>query len=444
MIHIRKFSGKFYITFLDLIVIISAYFLSFYLRGIFDRDLILSITKGLYSLPFVVVIFVATMYFNNLKLSEFNTSKKDYIFRTFSNFCIGFFVTVFILFYLKMFTYSRMALFLFFILSTIFLIFYRIIVFKFLKSLKVLIIGEEETSAKFVQLFNNFSIYHIEPVIILNGKKEYIVNIFKDIIKTKNIDWVLILKEGMEEVIDLCSEIGIPVSFTLDVILKRQYYFVSVDLIGKQSIISFHRNYFEEAELSLKYLIDKIFAFLFILVSFPLYIVIPILIKLTSKGQVIYKQLRVGLNGKKFVMYKFRSMYENADEMKKQLERYNEMEIAFKIKNDPRVTNIGRILRKYSLDELPQFFNVLKGDMSIVGPRPPVPEEIEKYELWHRRRLSMKPGITCLWQISGRNEIDFKNWMELDLKYIDNWSIWLDIYILLRTIPEVIRGRGAY
>lgn len=444
MISIKRFSGKLYITFIDVIVIIIAYFLSFYLRGILDRDLSLSITKALYSLPFVIVIFIAVMYFNNLKLSEFNISKRNYILGTFSNFCVGFFVTVFILFYLKMFTYSRLALFLFFILSTIFLILLRLIIFKMLQRLKIFIVGEEGMANEFIELFNSFSIFKVEPVMILDGRKNDIINILKDLLKTKNIDWVIILREGMEDIIDLCSEVGIPVSYSLDIILKRPYYFVSVEEIGNHNLISFHRNYFEEAEISLKYLIDKIFAFIFIIIFSPFFIIIPILIKLTSKGPVFFKQVRVGLNGKKFVMYKFRTMYENAEEMKKELEKYSEMEIAFKIKNDPRITKVGRFLRKYSVDELPQFFNVLKGDMSIVGPRPPIPEEIEKYELWHRRRLSMKPGITCIWQISGRNEIDFKNWMELDLKYIDNWSIWLDIYILFRTIPEVIKGRGAY
>ncbi len=444
MISIRRFSGKIYITFIDIMLIIIAYFLSFYLRGIFDKDLSLSITKAVYSLPLVIVVFIVAMYINNLKLSEFNISKRSYLLGTFSNFCIGFFFTVFILFYLKMFTYSRLALLLFFIFSNLLLISMRLIIFKIFQKLKVLIIGEERKSNEFIQFFNSSSIFNVEPVMILNGNKNEIFKIFKDFLKTKNIDWVIIFKEGMEDIIDLCSEVGIPVSYSLDIIMKKPYHFVSVEDIGNQKLLSFHRNYFEEVEISLKYLFDRVLAFILIVLFLPFFIVVPILIKLTSKGPVIFKQVRVGLNGKKFVMYKFRTMYENAEEMKKELEKYNEMEIAFKIKNDPRVTKIGRYLRKYSIDEIPQFFNVLKGDMSIVGPRPPVPEEIEKYELWHRRRLSMKPGITCLWQISGRNEINFKDWMELDLKYIDNWSIWLDIYIILKTIPEVLKGRGAY
>jgi len=145
-----------------------------------------------------------------------------------------------------------------------------------------------------------------------------------------------------------------------------------------------------------------------------------------------------------FTMYKFRSMVSNAEMLRAELDIFNEQSgPVFKMTNDPRVTPIGRILRKTSLDELPQLWNVLMGDMSLVGPRPPIPSEVEQYDPWHRRRLSMKPGITCLWQISGRNEIQFDQWMKLDLQYIDNWSIWLDLKILARTFPVVLTGLGA-
>jgi len=176
----------------------------------------------------------------------------------------------------------------------------------------------------------------------------------------------------------------------------------------------------------------------------PLLAAIALAIKLTSPWPVLFAQLRSGLNGRVFKFYKFRTMVENAEELKKDLEHRNEMSgPVFKIKDDPRVTRLGRILRKYSLDELPQLFNVLRGDMSLVGPRPPIPAEVVKYERWQRRRLSMKPGLTCFWQIGGRNEIDFGDWMTMDLRYIDNWSFRLDVIILLKTIPVVLFGRGG-
>ena len=143
-------------------------------------------------------------------------------------------------------------------------------------------------------------------------------------------------------------------------------------------------------------------------------------------------------------MYKLRSMVDNAEQTRFELEALNEMDgPVFKSSRDPRRTTVGRFLRKFSIDELPQFYNVLRGDMSLVGPRPPLPQEVARYERWQRRRLSMKPGITCLWQVSGRNEVNFQDWMKLDLTYIDNWSLLLDLKILLKTVPVVILGRGA-
>jgi lipopolysaccharide/colanic/teichoic acid biosynthesis glycosyltransferase len=150
------------------------------------------------------------------------------------------------------------------------------------------------------------------------------------------------------------------------------------------------------------------------------------------------------LNGRRFTMYKFRSMVEDAETLKADLEHLSERSVAFKAFQDPRVTALGKWLRRFSLDELPQLYNVLRGDMSIVGPRPPVPEEVDRYERWQRRRLRMRPGLTCLWAVSGRDRIDFNTWMRLDISYIENWSLGLDWSIILRTIPHVLAGRGAH
>jgi len=191
------------------------------------------------------------------------------------------------------------------------------------------------------------------------------------------------------------------------------------------------------------------FGSLFLLVLLTVIPVIPaiaVAIKLTSPGPVLFRQQRSGLNGSPFTLYKFRTMVTNAEQFKHELEAMNEMTgPVFKVTNDPRVTPMGRFLRKYSLDELPQLFNVLRAEMSLVGPRPLPVYEVRRFEdLAHRRRLSVKPGLTCLWQISGRNQIsDFKEWVRLDLEYIDNWSLWLDLKILVRTIPAVFAGTGA-
>ncbi|HXG31983.1 MAG TPA: sugar transferase, partial [Bryobacteraceae bacterium] len=176
----------------------------------------------------------------------------------------------------------------------------------------------------------------------------------------------------------------------------------------------------------------------------PFMAVVAVLIKLTSPGPVIFRQVRCGLNGRRFVLYKFRSMCENAEALKPQLVHLSRKRTAFKIPNDPRLTPIGRWLRKFSIDEWPQLWNVIKGDMSLVGPRPAVPEEVEHYERWQRRRIRMRPGLTCLWTLAGRDELDFESWMKLDMQYIDNWSLGLDWRILLHTIPKVLTGKGAH
>jgi exopolysaccharide biosynthesis polyprenyl glycosylphosphotransferase len=180
-------------------------------------------------------------------------------------------------------------------------------------------------------------------------------------------------------------------------------------------------------------------------VLFPFLLMIAALVKLTSRGPVFFRQVRVGLHGKKFNMLKFRSMVSNAEALKSTLAAQNEQKgPVFKMKHDPRVTPLGRILRKYSIDELPQLVNVLRGDMTLVGPRPPVPQEVAQYEPWQHRRLSVPPGLTCLWQVSGRNEVGFEDWMYLDLQYIDNWSMGQDIGLILKTVPAVVTGRGSH
>lgn len=181
-----------------------------------------------------------------------------------------------------------------------------------------------------------------------------------------------------------------------------------------------------------------------LILTAPLFLLIALAIKADSRGPVFFGQVRSGLNGRRFTLWKFRSMVTDAEKQLSGLQEKNEMSgPVFKMADDPRVTRIGRVLRKTSLDELPQFWNVFLGQMSVVGPRPPLPSEVARYERWQRRRLSVKPGITCIWQVSGRNEIDFEDWMKLDLAYIDQWSLWLDVKILLRTVPAVLFGKGA-
>jgi exopolysaccharide biosynthesis polyprenyl glycosylphosphotransferase len=197
-------------------------------------------------------------------------------------------------------------------------------------------------------------------------------------------------------------------------------------------------------QLALKRLLDVVVSAALLVVLSPLFLLIALAIKLDSKGPVLYRWKVVGQGGRPFTGYKFRTMVVNADRLKEQLLAQNEMKgPVFKLKADPRVTGVGRILRKFSLDELPQLWSVFKGDMSLVGPRPPLQGEYAQFTEYQKQKLAVKPGITCLWQISGRNEIrNFDDWVRLDLEYIQTWSLWLDFKILLLTIPAVVRGTG--
>jgi lipopolysaccharide/colanic/teichoic acid biosynthesis glycosyltransferase len=190
---------------------------------------------------------------------------------------------------------------------------------------------------------------------------------------------------------------------------------------------------------------DLLVAGLALVLLVPIIPLIAVMIKLDTPGPVFFRQQRVGRRGRVFHFYKFRSMFAGAEERKKEVEALNEQDgPVFKVRLDPRVTDVGRFLRRSSLDEIPQIFNVVKGQMSIVGPRPPLPSEVERYQPWHRRRLEVTPGITCLWQISGRSHLSFNEWMRLDMEYLKHRSIKTDLLIFLKTIPAVIARKGAY
>ena len=209
------------------------------------------------------------------------------------------------------------------------------------------------------------------------------------------------------------------------------------------SAISLNKTSPDLGALTVKLIFDKVFSVLLLILLSPLFLVIAILVKQSSPGPVFWRQTRVGRNGHLFTLYKFRSMVADAEERKSELMDKNEVEgWAFKMERDPRVTPVGRFLRRFSLDELPQLWNVLLGSMSLVGPRPSLPEEVENFAPGERRRLSMKPGMTGLWQVSGRHTLPIERWIEIDLEYVDNWTLMLDIKILFKTIAAVLRGEG--
>ncbi len=247
----------------------------------------------------------------------------------------------------------------------------------------------------------------------------------------------------LEDVFLLCDEEGIRTHVSVE-FFPHVNSAIYLERLGRAPMLTFTATPHDEILLFIKRCTDVALAATALTVLAPFMAVLAILIKITSPGPVIFRQVRCGLNGRRFVFYKFRSMCVDAEQLKPQLQHLNKKQTAFKIENDPRLTPVGRYMRKFSVDEWPQLWNVIRGEMSLVGPRPAVPEEVEHYKRWQRRRLRMRPGLTCLWAISGRDELDFETWMRLDMQYIDRWSLALDWKIILRTIPHVLLGKGAH
>ena len=245
-------------------------------------------------------------------------------------------------------------------------------------------------------------------------------------------------------VLQTCEAQGVRARIVPDMFQLRLNQ-VHLDSINGIPLIGVRETNIRGWNRAVKRALDVGLAALALVVASPLMALVALAIKLDSPGPILLRQTRVGLNGKLFTVYKFRSMRVGADKELSRLQAQNEAQgPIFKMRHDPRRTRVGRFIRKTSLDELPQFLNVLKGDMSLVGPRPPIPTEVEKYDDWHRRRLEVSPGITGLWQVSGRSQLTFDEMVMLDLYYAENWSLALDLKILLRTIPTVLLGTGAY
>lgn len=283
---------------------------------------------------------------------------------------------------------------------------------------------------------------------------EYIGSIsqLESIIRRYNIDQVYIMQKrerdiaDIQKYVDLCIRMGVTCRVIVDIYRRRKSYSYNSS-IGTYPVITYHTICMNNWEAFFKRIFDIVFSIIAIILTSPIMLVTAIAIKLDSPGPAIFKQVRVGMNGRHFKIWKFRSMHVNADEMKAQLLEQNEVKdgMMFKMKDDPRITRVGKIIRKLSIDELPQFFNVLSGSMSFVGTRPPTLDEVAKYQTDQWRRISIKPGITGMWQVSGRSNIkDFDEVVKLDVEYIDNWNLWLDIKMLFKTVGVVFRHEDSY
>jgi len=248
-----------------------------------------------------------------------------------------------------------------------------------------------------------------------------------------------------EKVIHYCEEQGIIVRVrteTFNLKVARSFF----DDLQGIPVMTIQSGPADTWQLAMKRFLDVAGSAALLFALAPLFAIVALLVRLDSSGPVFFTQERVGFNKRRFRMLKFRTMVAEADKQQELLEHLNEAEgPVFKIRNDPRITRVGAFLRRFSIDELPQLVNVIKGDMSLVGPRPLPLRDVERIEIrWHKRRFSIKPGITCLWQVNGRSDIGFDDWVRLDLEYIDSWSLALDVVIIMKTIPAVFRGPGAY
>lgn len=373
------------------------------------------------------------------------------------------------LFILKAAYLSRMFFFIFIISGTLALLLDRAIVTLALRTIQeqgynyrhVLVVGTGKRVAEFIRKVRANPDWGIKVIGIINDdeKREItevsgikVVGTLKDlknIFRQTAVDQVVFILprsrlSQIEDSLHECETEGVETSIAIDLYDMKIAKSVITEIDGIP-LLSYNTVKVTEWQLFVKRAMDILISSVAIFVLSPVYIVAALAIKLTSPGPIFFKQERLGLHGRKFQLLKFRTMRIDADKHLSQVNDLLEMTTPqFKKKKLQYITPVGRILRKFSIDEFPQFFNVLAGDMSIVGPRPTVPCEVEKYEVWQRRRFSMKPGITCLWQISGRNEIDHNGWMKLDLEYIDNFSLWLDVSIIFKTIPAVLFGKGAY
>ena len=460
----------------DIFFLGLAFYLSFYLRfntSIFAESQAVYFIEANYLFYSIIFIISAIFIFLLYRLYNWDNIYRGsgYYSRIIKGIIINIIVIILSGYIFELFTFSRKWILLLFILSLVFIYISRLLIdmisIRLMRRIKAtsrtIIIGIGENSKRIEDSFEKYSLEddkilgYVDDKKRIKKDKEYssgfnvlgYLEDLKEIIYKHKIQRVIISSPEYKyfELLEMLEKLkGIDVSvlvfpgfFEFSIKRMNMREIAGIPLMQVTNIGFFGVN------LLLKNLIDYFLGSIVFIFFIPVYLIVGLAIKLNSKGPVFYQQERYTKDTKTFYMYKFRSMYMDADERLKELEELNEADgPMFKIKKDPRITRVGRFIRRFSIDELPQIINVLKGELSLVGPRPPLPKEVEQYEDWQHRRMNVKQGITGLWQVSGRSELSFDEMARLDLYYIQNWSIEMDIKILLRTIPTVLFGKGAY
>jgi exopolysaccharide biosynthesis polyprenyl glycosylphosphotransferase len=472
----KKLIFGFVLVINDIIFISLAFYVSYYLRFHTGPIAELNLTYQLESDYFfysIIFIISAVLLFLIYRLYNWDYIYKGsgYYSRIIKGLIINIIVIIIAGYLFELFTFSRKWILLLLVFSVLFILTSRLIIelvtVRLIKRLNIrsrtVVVGVGENANRIEDSFRKYSMegdtilgYVDKKSRILKNKKYSrqfnilgYLNDLEDVIHKNEIQRVIISSPEFKynEMLEILEKIkGIDISvlifpgfFEFSVKRMNMREIAGIPLMQVSNIGFFGFNLF------LKNTIDYVLGSIMFLFFIPVYLVVGSAIKINSYGPIFYKQRRYTKDCRVFYMYKFRSMFMNADSRLRELERYNEADgPLFKIKGDPRITKVGRFIRKFSIDELPQIINVLKGEMSLVGPRPPLPSEVEKYDEWEMKRMNVKQGVTGLWQISGRSELSFEEMARLDLYYIQNWSIEMDIKVLLKTIPTVLFGRGAY
>jgi len=461
--QIEHFFGVF-----DVVLSLFSFIVAFLIRDLFFETQITA--RNEYLVVGLLIIPTWFILIKSVNLDEMHRTKTySMIFASYLRVVvIGLGIIFLCIFLFKLHDISRLIIFFFGTINLITLFSVRISVYRIMKYFRakgyntrnVIVIADESSEDFIERILENKEWAFIVKYIVSNSSfiyKKYkdLVPVHPNRIDLRNlmdidvIDEVIYCKNeinqnNLQRLIHDCEEVGVVFRMQSQ-LFSRSATNAHLDHFDEKPFLTFDNTPSDHFALRVKNVFSILISFMILVVWSPILALISILVKLSSKGPIFFKQKRVGLRGRTFYMYKFRTMVTNAEDLKSSLMEMNEADgPVFKIKNDPRITPIGKFLRKSGLDELPQFINVLLGDMSLVGPRPPVPDEVKQYERWQLRRLSMKPGITCTWQIKpNRNDISFDEWMKMDLQYIDNWSNKLDLVLFFKTIKTMLKGSGS-